>query len=266
MKQTPTHSRVLELLFLNPETGKLCWAQTLGSRAKAGEIAGSLTRQGYRVIRIDGELWRSHHLAWLMHTGHWPDGIVMHKNLDKDDNHPSNLVIGSKTQAHAHTRAERVDAYTVHDIFSYDNGQLRWKRSLGGKSRIAGAVAGAVNEDGYVIVETGGKATRAHRIIWLMHHGEWPRGEIDHFNGVRHDNRIENLRDVVRATNTENRRKAPRHSRTGLLGAELLSSGKFRARIRSEGKLHELGTFDSAEAAHLVYIEAKRLLHAGNTL
>lgn len=47
--------------------------------------------------------------------------------------------------------------------------------------------------------------TFAHRVIWEMHNGEVPEGmEIDHINGVKHDNRIENLRCVDRWVNCKN--------------------------------------------------------------
>ena len=44
----------------------------------------------------------------------------------------------------------------------------------------------------------------AHRIAYAIHHGAWPKGEIDHINGDRADNRITNLRDVSRSENQRN--------------------------------------------------------------
>ena len=35
-----------------------------------------------------------------------------------------------------------------------------------------------------------------HQAVWLVCHGRWPKGEIDHIDGDRLNNRIENLRDV----------------------------------------------------------------------
>lgn len=218
------------------------------------------------MIRIDGTLWYAHHLAWLVHTGRWPDGLVVHINRNRDDNRPENLSIATKEAAHAHTKAKQISAQNVHEIFTYDAGKLRWRGRLTGRHRVPDEEAGGLNQCGYVVVEVGGKAVGAHRIVWLMHTGSWPTCEIDHINGVRHDNRIENLRDVDRTFNAENRRKASIKSKVGLLGVSTLPSGRFRARIRSKGVLHELGIFDSAELAHSAYVDAKRKLHAGNTL
>lgn len=134
---------------------------------------------------------------------------------------------------------------------------------MGGSARREKAVAGYTNEDGYVVIEVAGKAHLAHRIVWLIHHRSWPSGEIDHKNGVRNDNRIKNLRDVPHLTNTENRRTAVAGSKSGMLGVTIHQSGLFRARILTGGKRHSLGLYDTPEAAHAAYVEAKRKLHKG---
>lgn len=41
---------------------------------------------------------------------------------------------------------------------------------------------------------------------------------------------------------------------------------KFVARIYVDGKETNLGTFDTAKAAHDAYVDAKKALHAGCTL
>ena len=48
------------------------------------------------------------------------------------------------------------------------------------------------------------KTFKAHRVVWLLHSGAWPSGEIDHINGNAQDNRIVNLRDVTHKENTRN--------------------------------------------------------------
>ncbi len=43
-----------------------------------------------------------------------------------------------------------------------------------------------------------------HQAVWLVCHGRWPKGEIDHIDGDRLNNRIENLRDVSSRQNMLN--------------------------------------------------------------
>jgi len=260
------YSRLLELFHYNPATGEVKRRATTGSRARAGDVVGTLARQGHLVVRVDGHLIAVHRIAWIITNGAPPDGVIVHINGDKKDNRIANLAAASKREAHAKTRAKGIDASNVHEIFEYANGNLLWKESLPGKNRVAGNAAGHLNLDGYIVVEVAGKGIAAHRIVWLMHSGKWPSGEIDHINGVRDDNRIENLRDVVRQTNSENRRRPAKGSRTGFLGVTMLGDGRYRARIRTGAKLISLGVFETAEQAYTAYVEAKRKLHEGCTI
>jgi hypothetical protein len=63
------------------------------------------------------------------------------------------------------------------------------------KSYKPGAKAGAINADGYVVVELDGEELYAHDIAWILIHGAPPKTPLVHINGVRHDNRIANLRE-----------------------------------------------------------------------
>jgi hypothetical protein len=66
---------------------------------------------------------------------------------------------------------------------------------------------GTVEPSGYVMVSWKGTSKRhfkrMHHIIWRLVHGQWPPEEleIDHINGDKQDNRIENLRLVTRGEN-----------------------------------------------------------------
>ena len=103
---------------------------------------------------------------------------------------------------------------------------------------------------------------KAHRLAWLYTHGEWPKGQIDHINGDKLDNRISNLRVATPSQNKQNARKARSDSRSGLLGATWYSKGKkWRAAIQVDGKKKHLGYFDTAQEAHDVFMKAKRELH-----
>jgi hypothetical protein len=93
------------------------------------------------------------------------------------------------------------------------------------------------------------KTFRAHRVIWALVYGEWPKGEIDHINGQRDDNRLVNLRCVTRAENGKNR--ARRFDNTsGRTGVRLQKkTGRWEARIKVDGRCIHLGTFQRIEDA-----------------
>ncbi len=88
-----------------------------------------------------------------------------------------------------------------------------------------------------------------HRVVWAMTTGAWPEDDIDHINGVRTDNRIENLRAVTRA---ENLRNAAIYSTntSGVVGVSWhKAAGKWSAQITADGKKIHLGLFDDLEEA-----------------
>lgn len=128
-----------------------------------------------------------------------------------------------------------------------------------------GVTAGQRIGDGYRALSVGGKAHYLHRLAWFYVHGEWPKHVIDHINGDKTDNRICNLRDVPQAVNLQNIRRAKSCSTTGLLGA-IRWRGKFRSCIRVGGRRMHLGLFETAEAAHAAYMEAKRIHHPAGSL
>ena len=153
------------------------------------------------------------------------------------------------------------------EVLEYDpeTGLFRWRSYRCGRA-LAGAVCGTDNGRGYLTIHIDLVHYKAHRLAWLYVHGRWPTHLIDHINGVKGDNRIANLREADDAVNSQNQRRAQSHNKCGFLGVHKRESGRFRASIRVNWKLINIGTFDTPEAAHAAYVEAKRKLHTGGTL
>ena len=102
---------------------------------------------------------------------------------------------------------------------------------------------------GYRIGKILNKKFQAHRIAWAIHHGAWPYDQIDHINGVKDDNRIENLRVV---TSVENARNAAisKNNTSGVMGVRWYEDkSKWRAVIQCNGKSIHLGYFTSKDDA-----------------
>lgn len=93
----------------------------------------------------------------------------------------------------------------------------------------------------------------AHRLAWLLTHGEWPVGEIDHRDNDKLNNRIANLRI---ATRSQNRANVPSFNRTGRKGIRQAASGRFVAYIWLRTHIKHLGTFDTLDEAGAVYERA----------
>lgn len=119
-------------------------------------------------------------------------------------------------------------------------------------TRDAGKVVGSKNAGGYLFASVAGTVYPLHRLIWVLMEGDIPEGMfVDHRNGIRDDNRWENIKELV--TWNQNQRNAAIRSdnRIGYKGVRLLPSGRFWARTNNpEGKQFSLGTYDTAEDAH----------------
>lgn len=89
-----------------------------------------------------------------------------------------------------------------------------------------GSVAGGVDKrDGYCRTYLDGKSYLAHRIIWVLFNGKISDGcEIDHMDGNRSNNNIDNLREVPRVINSRNH-KMKRNNTTGVNGVSLKHNG-----------------------------------------
>lgn len=152
-----------------------------------------------------------------------------------------------------------------HLSYAPETGDFMWLKS--GKGRSLLAPAGCSLSNGYVRINFNGGKHQAHRLAWFYMTGKWPDRMIDHINGDKLDNRWENLRQVERSTNGQNRRRANKNSASGLLGAHKCNSGPaWRSTIKTPGGAKFLGFFETAIDAHNAYISAKRKEHVGCTI
>jgi hypothetical protein len=125
-----------------------------------------------------------------------------------------------------------------------------------------GKITNSQDASGYVQIRVRGTTCKAHRLAWLMVHGKMPKGQIDHINGIRNDNRIANLREVNNAINCQNKRSPLPSNKLGVLGVRY-HRGAYTASIQLNKKQHHLGRFKTLDEASAAYINAKRRLHEG---
>ena len=154
----------------------------------------------------------------------------------------------------------------VAQVLRYDceTGNL-YRPERSGAKVLGGDIAGTKTSYGYIRVRIKNRDYMAHRLAWLLQYGTWPKGQIDHINGNRSDNRISNLRDVDRVINIQNQVKAQAGSKSGLLGVSP-HNGRWLAQISIGGRKKYIGMFDTPELAHAAYVNVKRGVHHGCTL
>lgn len=147
----------------------------------------------------------------------------------------------------------------AHRLFEYRDGVLHWKIRPANCIR-AGDVAGYKNPDGYWRVLHHKKMYLTHRIIYLMHHGELPEF-VDHINGRRDDNRIENLRVATKAQNAQNAR-LQRNNTSGVKGVRQDHGRKWYCHLKVNKTSKCVYGFETKELAQ-EFIELWRELAHG---
>ena len=156
----------------------------------------------------------------------------------------------------------------LRELLHYDPETDTWTRIQSTmRPDLVGKTALAINDKGYNRIKIGARKVYAHRLVWFWHTGEFPRAHIDHIDGNRLNNRIENLREASRAINAQNQRGRHSNNTSGFPGVHYVASrGNFMAKISVGGKRIHLGVFQTAEEGAADYVEAKRRLHPGCTI
>lgn len=156
-------------------------------------------------------------------------------------------------------KGEHVNKKLLDELFDYneDTGIVIWKKSRSPRIKI-GTPVKYVNKFGYIQVRLEGKLWMLHRLIWLMQIGDFPKGEIDHIDGNRSNNSWNNLRDVSKSQNMQNRRGPDKDSKTGVLGVTFdRQRNKYRAQLTINGIKVLNKIFNTPEEAGNAYKQAK---------
>lgn len=156
--------------------------------------------------------------------------------------------------------------------YNPDTGEFHWRerpRSHFASNKIwrrwntvsAGKSAGWLTAYGYIRIRlnAGHGSMTAHRVAWsLMHDGDEPE-MIDHIDGDKLNNRINNLRAATRGDNLANSRLRVDNT----VGAKGISKRKFGyvVRITRHGKRHNVGCYATLTEATEARREAAIRLH-----
>lgn len=137
----------------------------------------------------------------------------------------------------------------VNDTFSYDeisgNITIKTPYHMNPVGKIIGYGAG----QGYLKSCFKKQHFLIHRMAWFLFIGKWPENMIDHKNGIRSDNRIENLREATHFQNCQNA-KTPSTNTTGIKGVSFNKSKKtYFAYITINNRFTSIGNYKTIEEA-----------------
>ena len=275
----PTQQYLQECFDYNEEVGQLLWKHRplhhfdsvdrylKWNNSHPGKIAYKIRKNRKTVeTYIEGIDYLTRKIIWKLIYGEDVDRII---NINKDvlDNRIINLskpLIEEKKESKDLKKRELPTQEYLLECFRYDlvTGLLYWKeRPLhhfdGNKrimksfnSRFKNKLVGVISKEGYLKTGIGDIKFYNHRIIWKLIYGTDPVNIIDHINGNKLDNRIENLREATKSENNRNRNILDKYNKSGHRGVYFDKVRLKRvAQITVNNKTIFLGRFNSIEEA-----------------
>lgn len=148
--------------------------------------------------------------------------------------------------------SEIISTSDLNKILSYNPKTGKFKHKVSTTRRKAGDEAG-FNNNGYLRIRINKEVVAAHRLAWFIVHNDDPLELIDHINGIKTDNRIENLRLATYSQNSMNS-KVNSLNTSGIKGV-MWSERKKRwlALGKINGKKIQIGSFSNINDAANAY-------------
>lgn len=147
----------------------------------------------------------------------------------------------------------------IKEYLDYKEGHLYWKKQPN-YGICVGDKSGTVNNQGYVQIKIFNKRYYEHRLIFFMFNGYFPQ-EIDHIDGNKSNNCIENLRSVTREQNNQNT-KLRKDNTSGIKGVCWdKKSNKWKVQIVVNKKNYFLGHFDNIDLAKKIVDQFRKKYH-----
>ena len=138
----------------------------------------------------------------------------------------------------------------VKKLFDYRNGELYWMINPCKNVKI-GDMAGSLNNKGYKRTSINKKIYSIHRLIFLMHYGYLPQC-LDHIDGNKTNNKIENLREATPSQNCYNAKKSIINT-SGVKGVSWDSNNKkWRVRFWISNIQKDFGSYYDIKVAKFI--------------
>jgi len=145
------------------------------------------------------------------------------------------------------------------EYLDYKEGKLFWKKQPSSVIPV-GSEAGHTNARGYIQVKIFNKRYYAHRLVYFIFNGYFPQ-EVDHIDGIKSNNKIENLRASTKSQNNMNAKKR-KDNTSGIKGITWdKRCKKWKTYLQSNKIRYYLGSYKDIEMATQVINEFRKQHH-----
>jgi hypothetical protein len=121
-----TSEELRQLLDYCEATGEFRRKVPTYRRNNVGEIAGSVGKNGYVYIRVNGRKYLAHRLAYLYVFGKFPNGLLDHRNRNPADNRIANIRDASLAENSANAKIRRDNSSGARGVTRTADGK-RWR-------------------------------------------------------------------------------------------------------------------------------------------
>ena len=126
---TPEHLR--SILSYDKDTGHFTWRVKMNRNGPAlGSVAGTISKNGYRMICISRRKVNASILAWYYMTGTWPEYVVDHVNRHRSDNRWVNLRLATRSQNQCNMSTPRTNTSGYKGV-SWSSSRNKWVAHIG---------------------------------------------------------------------------------------------------------------------------------------
>jgi hypothetical protein len=234
-----TKEQIERHLVYVPERGAFIRRYNYWGHLAGENVESSVTKHGVFIL-IDNSLFSRKHLVWVMERHAYPEDTIIRIDGNVYNDRIDNLL-------RLPGKDEELTLDVAQKLFTYDPVSGRLTRKINYGNTKPGSL-GAVNS-GYYRFKVGQNIYKAHRLAWFLTYGGWPEN-IDHINGVRSDNRLENLRAATAGENSKNVAKRT-GTKTGEAGITINENpvNKYSVRVGNNHDRVHVGVYSNLEEA-----------------
>lgn len=109
--------------------GKVVNKVSRGS-ARRGALAGYVTEDGYRRVRVDGKYYYIHYIAWWLNGQEVPEGFLLdHEDSDRQNNSICNLRLATNL-TNQYNKTRQKDGTSTYKGVWFDAKKKVWKAAI----------------------------------------------------------------------------------------------------------------------------------------